>query len=590
MTGEQLRSSFRGQISRVRIATRQVPGLLDPLNLSHMARLALNYLRGNPDPTRDYECKFTLGPLGIPCHCPEGTGPGPHAYDPISLGDTDCRMYWQYANMRRMAGGEPLPCPVETGVRDRVMGYLREDGYAWINPAAYVGHSVDGLWIGTWTTAKLLWSLAEAWQREGDSVTRRKARRIFEALRDLARWDGERAWYMGIAPHRDGQWLMDGWCDQHGRNYPFIVGALVRYWECTGDQEALDLAVAFAEGFLAGSQPDMGSQRIDPQTGAFTGHVHLHTHAVWGVAHLGVVTGDRRYLDWARLAYEFVKEHGTDYGWYPESIPQGAYRSEICVVGDMVSLGAWLARGLSPDYWDDIERTIRNVIARSQFLLTAPFVDLFRRVHHGKPTAVVEAALRQLQGLEGGFVAQATFDDWVSYPGNPTLGAPGMSNNGIHMMGCCPPEGMRALWEAWNGTVEELAGEVRVNLAFTRDHPAARVAACRPEDGEYRVVTQRTGRFLLRVPAWARGAAVVLLRGGQEAPLRWAGPGNAYIAVEDCERGETLTVRVPVPRFTQTFSACSVPEREQEVAVQWEGHAVTGVSPAGQHLPMFTGG
>ena len=42
----------------------------DDLDLVTMARHALNYLRGNPDPHRHYECKFSLGQLGIPAHVP----------------------------------------------------------------------------------------------------------------------------------------------------------------------------------------------------------------------------------------------------------------------------------------------------------------------------------------------------------------------------------------------------------------------------------------------------------------------------------------------------------------------------------------
>ena len=120
---------------------RPVP---DDVDLVQMARGALNYLRGNPDPARDYECKFELGPLGIPLHLPFGVPPNEYGYDPISLGDTDCRMYTQYVHMREMAGVAE-PDEVELGVQRRVMGYLGEGGLAWINPAAWTGEPVEGL-------------------------------------------------------------------------------------------------------------------------------------------------------------------------------------------------------------------------------------------------------------------------------------------------------------------------------------------------------------------------------------------------------------------------------------------------------------
>ncbi len=578
-----LSDHFRGELDRLTVPATGEPDGRDPVDLSAMAAAALNYLRGNPDPARRYECKFHLGPLGIPVHLPTIAPPNEYGYDPVSLGDTDCRMAMQYAHMRAMAG-EGDADEVERGVQERCLGYLRDDHYAWINPAAYVGRPVEGEWIGSYTTAKTLYHLAEIWWRTGYPPARDQARSVLLALRDLARWDGDRAWYMGIAPYRDGQWLMDGWCQYHGRNYPFVVEPCVRYWECTGDEEGLALAVAFTEGFLAGSQPDMGTQRIDPESGAFTGHVHLHTHAAWGVAHLGAVLAEPRYLDWAQRAFDFVHSHGTDYGWYPEHYPQPERRSEVCAIGDMVSIAAWLARGGRARYWDQVDRAVRNELYRSQFRLSPSFLELFHRLHHDLPKAVLNEAIGELRKLEGGFVAQATLDDWVSYPSDH-LGQAGMNANGIHMMGCCPPEGMRALYEAWSGTVTETADAVWVNLPFRHDHPAARVEAC--PAGRLTITAGKPADYLARPPAWVDRATVTLAVDEAERPVSWAGPEQAYVAIGRLQPGQVASLRHAVPEFRQRFEATSVPGREESVTVHWRGNEVRAVEPRGVYLPMF---
>jgi hypothetical protein len=292
-------------------------------------------------------------------------------------------MDWQYPHMRAMAG-EKQSDEVEQGVRGRILGYQRADHLVWSNPAAWTGpdDAVTEDWASTWASAKLLYSLSETYERTHDKAVADQARKILLALGSLAKWDGPRAYYPGgPAPWKDGQWLGrgKGWGEVHRHNYPFVVEPAVRYFECTGDKGGLELARAFTEGFLAGSQPDMGEQRIDPMTGAFKQHVHIHTHAIWGVAHLGTVLNEPRYLDYARKAYDFVVANGTDYGWYPEFIPQSEYRTEICVVGDMVSTAAWLARGSRPHYWDHVERTVRNELHKSQFFLTPAFVKLSRK-------------------------------------------------------------------------------------------------------------------------------------------------------------------------------------------------------------------
>ncbi len=580
---------FRGRLSDVSIVAAPASPRADDLGLPAMARAALNYLRGNPDPARKYECKWALGPLGIPCHVPISPS-NKYGFDVVSLGDTDCRMDWQYAHMREMAA-VARPDKVERGVRKRILSYLRDDDCAWINPAAYIGQTIDGEWIGTWTTAKVLYSLSETYGRTREAAVKARARKVLLALKKLAQWDGDRAYYMGIAPVRDGKWLMRGWCESHGRNYPFIVEPCLRYWECTGDEEGLKLAKAFTEGFLAGSQPDMRAHRIDPKTGAFQKHVHLHTHAMWGVAHLGAILKEPRYLDYAQKAYDFVVANGTDYGWYPEFIPQPEYRTEVCVVGDMVSIAAWLARGGRPHYWDHVERTVRNQLRRSQFFLTPAFLKLFRRLHKDKPAEQVEQALAELRKLEGGFVAQSAFDDWVGYPGR-RMGRAGLAANGIQMMGCCPPEGMRGLWEAWCGTVEQTKDGVFVNLCFTRDHPAAKVTAYEPAAGRLDVLARKAGRYLLRVPAFAAVAeargSVKLLRAKKPTPIPWGGPAGAYVVCEGVAVGESLSVIWPVPRFTQTFIPTSVPGRKGKLVVHWLGNTVLAVEPRGKYLPMFT--
>lgn len=577
---------FRGSLEDVRVLPPAAHPEPDSLDLTAMARAALNYLRGNPDPARHYECKFALGPLGIPCHVPISP-PNEYGDDVVSLGDTDARMNTQFAHMREMAGEGDAPDPVQDGLWQRLLGYRRGDFLCWTNPGACIGETIPGEWVNTWTTAKLLMPLAERAARTGDPRLRQEARRMVEALRRLAVWDGPRAYYWGIAPWKDGQWLLRNWCQQHGRNYPFAVEPFLRYYECTGDEEGLALARAFADGMLDEVQPEMGSQRVDAGSGAFCGHVHLHTHAVWGVAHLGAVLGERRYLDWAARVHDFVLAQGTDFGWYPEFVPQGDYRTEICVVGDMVSLGAWLARGGRPHYWDVVERTVRNELRASQFAITPAFAALFQQVHADQASGVVRDAMAALRRFEGGFVAQAAFDDWVSYPGSPRLGAAGLYANGIQMMGCCPPEGMRALWEAWRGVVETRAEGVYVNLAFSRDHQAAAVRAFRPEDGRIEVAARQPGRYHLRPPAWSDRAAWTLTRNGTAVPVHWGGPCQAYVVCEDVRPGDILTVTWPVLAFSQRFAARSVPGREQRVSVRWAGSRVVGVEPAGQHLPMF---
>jgi hypothetical protein len=541
-----------------------------------MAKAGLNYLRGNPDPQRNYECRFSLYPLSIPV-CVPYVKSNKYGFDPISLGDTDSRMDWQYPHMREIVG-EPAADPVELGVRRRILSYQRADGACYINPAAYVGEPVEGEWAGTWTTAKLLYSLSETYLRTKDEALREPSRKTFLALKNLALWDGPRAYYPGIAPFRNGQWLRSGWCSFLSRNYPFIVEPCVRYYECLGDREALDFARAVTEGMLAGSQKDQREFAVDPQTGAYQGHVHIHLHAYWGAAHLGAILNEPRYLDWARKACDYTYAKSTDYGWVVEALPQNTHYSETCAVGDMVSASVWLARAGWPQYWDRVDRAVRNYLRRAQFFVTPAFEKHFRALHTNEPAAAVNQALTELKKLEGGFAARCELDDLIYLQNDPKA---------FNMMGCCQPEGLRAVWEAWNGIVEERPEGIFVNLAMTREHPAARVSACRPADGQIEVQARKPGNFFLRPPAWADKEQVALLRNGKQQKLEWGGPEKAYVVGRDLRPGQTLTLSWPVPAFRQVFTPQSVPDYKGQLTVDWVGNEVQRVEPRGKYLPMF---
>lgn len=581
----RLTQQFMGSISNTQAIEEPNQPQADLGDLRCMARAAMNYLRGNPEPTRDYECKFELGPLGIPYHLPTAVPPNEYGYDPIALGDTDCRMWTQYVHMREISGVAE-PDEVEQGVGRRVMGYLGEGDLAWINPAAWTGEPIEGLWISKWASAKIMLRLAEDYAATGDQALKDKAGRIFRALKRLARWEGTRAYYPGggVPVSKAGEYLRKGWAAEHSKNYPFIVEPCLHYANLCGDQEALDFAVAMAEGFLAGIQPGQDEMRIDPQTGAFQAHVHLHSHAFWGVAHLGAQLGDNRFLDWAQHAYEFVRNHGTDYGWFPEFIPHYRHRAEICVVGDMISTASWLAQR-QPHYYDHIERGVGNLLRRCQFFLTPAFRELFEKLHVHRPAEEVAAAFEALQAIEGGFISAPAPNDWVENEEN--LGQAARHLNGIDMMGCCSPEGMRALWEAWNWTVEERPEEVRINLNFSVERPAATVRAYEAAAGRLDVQARREGRYLLRPPAWADREHVHLHCNGALVSWHWAGPDQTYVACDNVNRGDTLSLTWVPLTFQQELTMHLVPDQSPTYTIEWVGNHVQSVSPRGKWLPMF---
>jgi hypothetical protein len=338
--------------------------------------------------------------------------------------------------------------------------------------------------------------------------------------------------------------------------------------EVTKDPETRKFAEAFADGTIAGVQKNLGANRFR-EDGSFGGaNCHLHMNAVLGVAHLGVLTGNPRYLDWSRRVYDWLITQGTDWGWFPEgpeSKDNESKNSETCATGDMTDVAACLARAGYSRYWDDVERFVRNYCREAQFFVTPEYETLYRNVHKDNPK--VEESLRQVRDFQGGFVARLT-------PNGLTIGPT------MNMMGCCSPEAMRAVHIAWRNVVTESKEGVFVNLCFDRDAPQARVVSFAPSSGRMTVVAKKNAHFFLRPPSWATRGHVHTYRGTTKVEPKWKGD---YVTFEDAKPGEELTIAYPLVRFRQTIIVAG-----GRYSYQWLGNTVLAVDPPGEGLPLFT--
>ena len=565
---------YRGKIDELDVVAGSYASEVKPvresappdISLTDMATRAMHYLAHNPLPERDHICRFDIDLLFCPPSMWSKTTPRAPAAsrDPyITFGDTESRMDWEFIYMREMSGSKE-GLDVEQAIRRRLLGYIREDGLSWLPPYCLNCDLSDHQpCVNTWTTGLTLLSLAEQYVRTGDRENVALAKRLVAGLKSLASWDTGRAYYPGgLGGWRDGDWIYTGASD----SYPCILEPLARYVEVTGDETALEFAQAFADGIIADLQANLGPNRI-LKDGSFAGYnCHLHMRAVLGVVHLGVLTRNTRYIEWARRVYDFLISQGTDWGWFPESIDVA--HSETCATGDMADIAAWLARTGYSRYWDDLERFVRNYIREAQFFVTPEYEALYRKVNQDQPEQV-EEGLRQARDFEGGFIARLS-------PNSRALGAKSMN-----MMGCCPPEAMRTLHIAWRNVVTESPEGVFVNLSFNRDAPQARVVSFAPGVGRLTVVAKTSADFLLRPPSWTLRNEVKAYRGGRQAPVVWKGD---YVKFEHAAKREELTITFPVLRFRQTVEVAA-----QTYAYYWAGNTVTRVEPRAEVMPLFDG-
>jgi hypothetical protein len=603
---------YRGEIFDAEILPEGVPSLPRGPDLVKMAEQSLVYLTRNPDPKHNYDSRFTFFPHLCPPFAPSETANlqlenwkihyerAPHI-DPVAIGDTESRNDIAFNLMREMTGSD-YGREVQEIVHRRLVGYVRSgsgkvgDDLSWVVPYCSFCHIDEGPYAMVWTTGMLLHSESDLYRLTGDEAHRRLARRLFEGLRRVAHWDTGRAFYpFGGAAFNDEK---SASASLFSGVYPSVISPIAHYWQSCGDPEALKFAQAMAEGFVSDLQP--GHQH--KSDGHIHGHTHSQMHAVRGVAHLGSLTQDWHFLDWAKTAYDFSYAAGFDTGWVPEVHwnPDHRTHSETCVIGDMLEMAVWFARAGQPRFWDRVDRTVRNYLVPAQFSLTPEFKAFWHEINSNKSPAEIKHGLAGLRELEGSFLSSFLPND-LAIEVHSEKPHPGVSEFRGHrilveMAGCCPPSAMRALNLAWSNTVLTTSKGVMVNLPFDHDGTEAKVVSEMPRKGHLHVTPKVKKDFWLRPPSWAPRDQVEALRNGKRSEPHWGGPAIDYVAFPNAKVGETLELTWPLVRFKQRVTQRYMENSEEEVGrfvsgdtytYYWTGSTVTGVEPQGKWLPMY---
>ena len=572
-----------GTVSDVRIAVEAPQtiapvsdaGLHEDIDLKRMADWAMNYLIHTPRKEFNYEPVFQCHPL----RCP----PVPQRQDVVVPCDTDARMNWEWYYMREISESDAGK-DIESSFHKRLLGYVQDDGTVLCPPGSYNEGNIDKVYkkeeyvFHVWGATKILHALAEDYKRTRNERSRAMAKKIMQRLKQLAVYQGEDKCYFpgGMGSVRiDGTVVPNGW----NRHPAPIVEPLVNYYLATGDKEALAFAKAYAEGIIAGIQP--GGLRFASDGGFPGGHSHGTMHALWGVAHLGIVTGESKYIDFVKKSWDWMLSRGTGTGWFPAG-PDNC--NEVCCLSDMMSIAALVARDGHAEYFDYVERYLRNYMSNLQFVVTPEFEAYYRKLNQAAGEEKIKDGLKTLRKFQGGIIGGSGLNDYE----NELLG--GVS--GFEMFGCCAPEGMRAIYTTWTNVIDRLpesklgAAGIYVNMSFSRDSPWGRVVSFFPNAGQMTVKAAVNDRFFLRPPHWAPRTQVRAFVGNQTIPVNWSG---SYVRFDNVHPGDELTITYPLVGFSHEVGGLWSTAPQLQMKFQWLGNMVTSVDPPAKNTPLFGG-
>jgi len=345
--------------------------------------------------------------------------------------------------------------------------------------------------------------------------------------------------------------------------------------------------------------------------------MHGHTHCLPGLVQLGgqlIKSGRRdagvRFINQARQTLDWLydpvrnPDAGSMTGWLGEwlIVATGWNRKtdcEGCGMGDVVqtacALGA--ASRLDPSlsslasFYDRAEQIYTGQVLEQMFRLTPAYLSvvrdcLDRRVQKEMTNAAPElraqeverryqVALQTARRMVGQQLGACGFPDWV----NDLKSDLDAELPGIHMQGCCSDATIRASHAIWSQTVTGDTNEARVNLAFNRESPLAKVVSCLPHRGELDVYVGEARRVLVRVPGWVPATAVKAYVDHQPHSVRWQ---SGYVVFDQVQPGQQLTIIYPlrIAKVREVVQGVEYTER-------WRGNAIVRIDPPGKWIPLF---
>ena len=325
-------SGYRGEIANVEILPDGAPSLPPGPDLPKMAEAALHYLGNNPVPENKYQCRFWNMLLLCPPDAAARSEQGPAGcYRPSAIpraATTSPSI--RCARCAAPSSAERLKTRSTSGWSATCDRRPANSATTCAGATSTAGSpDVDSPYANPWATGKLLQSEVDLYRLTGDESHKKLARRLFEGLRKAASWDTGRAFYpnglQGFKPGKNAARLR-GALPARYRAGHVLLAAL---------QRSRGAGVCPRHGRRDRGRPSAAAISTSP-TAASAATTTCRCTPCAASPNLAAETKNARYLEWAKLAYQYYNDNGFDTGWLPEIL-------RICPITTTTPRCAWWA-------------------------------------------------------------------------------------------------------------------------------------------------------------------------------------------------------------------------------------------------------
>jgi hypothetical protein len=364
----------------------------------------------------------------------------------------------------------------------------------------------------------------------------------------------------------------------------YSIGALGHgaglFYRITGYEPALELSRGLAR---------WGLKRIFVNDNGRYDFFHFHhglysLMAVWEYAY---AAGDLPVMQRVDACFRWARLLGDPLiGYYPEVFPDQKYwmylswngkTVEICEVADIIWLALNLTRAGIADYWDDIDRWVRNVFAEGQLLHLDDFnhipEDLYvqnaPRKPHQNPENIIQRSYGSFLGWlrpNDGLKIVKTDQDMKLF------------NVGIQH--CCTANGARNLFHVWDSILTRQDDQVTINLLLNRVSPYLDIDSYLPAAGKVVLKIKDAPTAKVRIPSWCTAADLHVTV--SDKPVGFTNAGR-YIQLDRLSPGDCVEITFPMQEQTLTRLIGDLP-----FILKLRGNNIIDIDPKGIALPLYT--
>lgn len=572
----------------------------DTLDLAERAALAINALTRATDPEADHEIYFTV-------YFGRNKPVMSHDY---SSGEVQPK-FQEALPLMRLISGSDANSEVDRRWMDvtlKMQGpdgrlYFPIKGRPWYNNHCGSIHEVPegaqqaGQMGSVIHNGRMLGALSLYYLLSGNELWRKTGERLVQGLRGTAQapflpGDGQ----LGEAPTATA----NGW----------VIQGLTQFYKTTGYEPALELAAWGAEQMKQAAWVHQGGVMedfLDSSSQARPGasipfgwrgtpggkgpHFHSTTLALLGLLEYAIAAGDKELAGLVREGYEYAKIFGElKVGFFPERVPDLTSElftdrlakryetSELCSVADMIALGLKLTEAGLGDYWDEVDRWLRNQFADGQLTDVAwvhRMVEDLPEMPYDPPRQTTD---RVPERNLGAFAGWPSVNDW--YTGAPHYRGYYPDYHGdLAIMHCCTGNAARAIYYAWERILDRQDGKLRVNLLLNRASPWADVDSYLPYEGRVDIKVKQPSKLAVRIPEWVSPEQATGTVNDVPRALQWKG---RYAELGRVEPGDVAVVSFPLAQRRDTIYV-----QNTNYKIMRKGSEVISIDPPGRYCPLY---